>query len=266
MNRKQISQYDMLVRVRQFGAAHADRFPDPSLARDTFAAVAQAVEQLEIHTVAKLTAVQGTPTKAKARAALLALAQRVDQTGRVIAAHTPGLDGTFVLPSEPTDQELLSRSRVFLDRVPAVQAQFIAHLLPPAFVADLKAAVAAFEAARQQRQADKDSRLAARRQIDAALDAGIEAAHALDAMVGNTVAGDAVTLAVWASDRRIVYPPKRSGKTATTEAAASPRAASPDAGSAGAVPLPASPGVAAPAASPAPAHVTAQDETEAKVA
>ena len=55
MNAVQSRRYEMLVRVRDFGDAHADLFQESSLAQQTFAAVAEVV-QLNAHTVSKLSA------------------------------------------------------------------------------------------------------------------------------------------------------------------------------------------------------------------
>src|SRR5207237_6742229 len=139
-------------------------------------------------------AVEGRSTKAKARAALLTLAEKVAQTGRVIAVHTPGLDETFELSAKPTDQELLMRARTFATKAATVKDQFIAHLLPKTFVADVDAAIAAFEAAIQQRQAEKARRIAARTQIEQILTAGIESARALDAMTTNRLGDNPITM------------------------------------------------------------------------
>jgi hypothetical protein len=206
MNAVQLRRYEMLVRVRDFGAAHADLFLDSSLARETFAAVGEAVEQLTAHTVSKLLAVRGTPTKEMARAGLHDRLAAISQTARAIAEHTPGLEEKFVLPEMPSDQVLLMAARVFARDAEPLADRFIAHVMPKTFLADLEDAIGRFEQAIHQREAGKDERIAARARIKAALASGDAAARALDAMVGNRLRDDPATMAVWKRDRRVQYP------------------------------------------------------------
>ena len=49
MKTSDIHRYRMLVRVREFGAAHRDRFPAGSPAGQLFAAISKAVEQLSTY-------------------------------------------------------------------------------------------------------------------------------------------------------------------------------------------------------------------------
>ena len=209
MNNSQLRRYEMLVRVRDFGDAHADLFFESSLARQTFAAVTDAVEQLTAHTVAKLSSVRGTPTKAMARAALTDRLAAISHTARVISATTPGLEEKFVFPDRPSDQGLLMTARVFAQDAEPIADRFIAHVMPQTFLADLVAAIGQFEQAIHQRDAGKDERTVARARIQAALRSGGAAARALDAMVGNRLRDDPVTMAVWKRDRRVQYPPSR---------------------------------------------------------
>ena len=209
MNNSQLRRYEMLVRVRDFGDAHADLFFESSLVRQTFAAVTEAVEQLTAHTVSKLSSVRGTPTKAMARATLLDRLAAISQTARVIAVHTPGLEEKFVIPDKPSDQVLLMTARVFAQGVEPLTDRFIAHVMPETFLADLLAAIGQFEQAMHQRQAGKEERSVARARIKEALTSGVAAARALDAMVGNRLRDDPVTMAVWKRDRRVQYPSSR---------------------------------------------------------
>ena len=97
MNAIERRRYEMLVRVRDFGDAHSDLFPETSLARRTFAAVAEAVQQLNAHAVAKMSSGRSTPTKALARAMLLDRLAAISLTARAIAETTPGLEEKFTL-------------------------------------------------------------------------------------------------------------------------------------------------------------------------
>jgi hypothetical protein len=229
MNALQSRRYEMLVRVRDFGDAHADLFPESSLARQTFSAVAKAVQQLNADTVSKLSSVQGTTTKAKARAALIDRLEAISQTGRVIAEQTPGLEEKFVLPADPSDQALLMTARVFARDAEPFEDRFIEHVMPTTFLADLEEAIGRLERAIHDREAGKSERIAARAKIEAALTSGFAAVRALDAMVGNRLRDDPATLAMWKRDRRVSYPnrPHTNVEASAQASAATPAAAPP---------------------------------------
>ena len=81
MNAVQTRQYEMLVRVREFGDVHRDLFPESSRAGQTFGQVAAAVAQLSGHAVSKmLTAQEGKSTKAIAREALIDQLDKMHRT------------------------------------------------------------------------------------------------------------------------------------------------------------------------------------------
>jgi hypothetical protein len=206
MNAVQSRRYEMLVRVRDFGDAHADLFPESSLARQTFAAVAEAVQQLNAHTVSKLSSAPGTTTKAMARADLRDRLEAIGQTARVIAETTPDLEEKFVLQGFLSNQALLMTARVFARDAEPLGDRFIAHVMPKTFLADLGEAIGRFEQAIHEREAGKDERIAARTRIQAALSSGLAAVRALDAMVANRLRDDPATMAVWKRDRRVQYP------------------------------------------------------------
>ena len=206
MNAVQLRRYEMLVRVRNFGDAHADLFPASSLAHQAFSTVAESVQQLSAHTVSKMSSVRGTTTKATARAALIDRLAAISQTGRVIAEQTPGLEEKFLLPAKPSDQVLLMTARVFARDAEPLKARFLTHVMPKTFLADLEEAIGRFEQAIHERDAGRDDRIAARTNITATVESGLAAVRALDAMVGNRLRDDPATLAVWRRDRRVQYP------------------------------------------------------------
>ena len=226
-------KYEMLVRVRDFGEAHQDLFPESSFARDHFAAVDAAVKALSQHAVSKmLTAREGKSTKVTAREALLTRLEAISDTARAVGQDTAGLEDKFHLPEHLTDQALVTAGRAFARDAEGFAGQFIGHAMPATFIADLNGLVDRFEQANQARQAGKDRQAAARASIEAALASGFVALHKLDAIITNHLRGDAVTMAVWRGDRRIDYRSrKRSTRGASTPTPASgPAPTSADAG------------------------------------
>jgi hypothetical protein len=100
----------------------------------------------------------------------------------------------------------LMTARAFAHDAAPIADRFIAHVMPKTFLADLEAAIGRFEQATHEREAGKDERIAAKARIEAAVTSGLAAVRALDAMVGNRLRDDPVTMAVWKRDRRVQYP------------------------------------------------------------
>src|SRR5262245_7331841 len=104
-------RYEMLVRVRDFGAKYAERFPSSSLGGQAFDTVTAAVAELSQHTASLLsgrgTTREGVTSKAVAREALRDDLDAIVRTARAIALDTPGIDDKFRAPRGNGDQMLL---------------------------------------------------------------------------------------------------------------------------------------------------------------
>ena len=204
-------QYDMLVRVRDFGDRYGHLFPTSSVARQNFEAVAAAIKELDAQDVTHMAASVSARAHRKeiAREALLSRLQGVSQTARVLAADAPGLDVQFPMPNSLSDQALLTTGRKFVRDAELLRSQFLAHGMPASFVADLNALADGFERALRDRGLGREARRAARASTEAALTSGRTAVRSLDAIVTNHLRDDAVTRTVWEQARRIVYPERR---------------------------------------------------------
>jgi hypothetical protein len=201
-------QYDMLVRVRDFGDRYGHLFPTSSLARRNFKKVAAALKELDAQDVTHMAASVSARAHRKeiAREALLARLQAVSQTARVLAADAPGLDQQFPMPYSISDQTLLTTGRTFVRDAEPLRSQFLAHGMPAGFVDDLNALVDGFERALRDRGLGREARRAARASTEAALASGRAAVRSLAAFVTNHLRDDAVTRTVWEQAHRIVYP------------------------------------------------------------
>jgi hypothetical protein len=177
MTKREMRQYETLVRVRDFGTTNADRFPEPSPARQGFATVDRTVSELTEYAVAQMAATRRTAkVRAAAREALLDALETVSRTARVIAASERAFKNTFQLPRR-RPQALLTTGRLFArDAVPAA-ALFAAHGMPETFLSDLNGLVERFEQAIRARDEGKGESAAARARIEAALAAGMGAAR-----------------------------------------------------------------------------------------
>ena len=209
MNAIERRQYEMLVRVRDFGHTYGHLFPATSVAQQNLATVAAAITELDAHDLTHMAASVSARAQSKngAREALLTRVQAISRTARVLAeAGAPGLDAQFEVPAPTTDQTLLTTGRKFARDVEPFSSQFIMHGMPATFVSDLTALVDGFERALRDRGLGREARRAAREETKAAVSSGLAAVRSINAIVTNHLRDDAVTSAVWERDRRIVYP------------------------------------------------------------
>jgi hypothetical protein len=231
MNMPDIRRYEMLLRVKEFGVAHADVFGVATAGGELFATVAQAADKVTEHGVTqthRATAGDRLSTKKIAADALRALLLKIRRTAHAMTPDTAGLDGKFVVPRSHGDQRLLLAARGFLEDAMPLRDQFVAHQLPATFLDDLQAAVGTFEAAIQAHVELREARAAARVGIAEALDAGGAAVDRLDALVTNVFEQQHETLAEWHSVRHvshvsIPYPNRK--RPAEPPAAPAPKAA-----------------------------------------
>ena len=136
MTRMEMRRYAMLARVRDFGQAHRDLFPESSVGGQAFATVAAAVAELSEHAVAKMSSArEGIRAMKDARHWLVDRLEAIARTARAIAADRPGFDDSFRLPRQYSNAALATIARVFIQDAEATKDQFVAHGLPDTFVA-----------------------------------------------------------------------------------------------------------------------------------
>jgi hypothetical protein len=204
MTNREIRRYQMLVRVREFGAAHQHLFPARSVAGKLFAAVAAAAEALQRHDSKELAGrdgeQDGAASKAPAREALRRQIRAITQTAA--ASEVPGLHGKFRAAPDRNDERLLSQARTFLSEAKPFKETFVAHELPADFLSRLRAAIEAFEAAMHDRASGRDQRLGARARFEAAMEDGLSAVRRLSAIVPNKLQ-DPAEVTLWSAARHL---------------------------------------------------------------
>ena len=202
-----VRKYNMLVRVRDFGAARADLFPPGSLGARTFADIGAVVDRLNAGATSESSgrraALQGAVSKAEARAALRRALEAISRTARGIALDTPDIQRKFRVSDGQNDHQLMTTAREFAEDAAPLTEAFLAHGLPEPFVADLRAAIATFERAISGRALAREAHAGARAEIEDALDLAFDTLRRLDAIVENRVAGDPNTLAAWRLARNV---------------------------------------------------------------
>lgn len=228
MTRQERLQYEMLLRVRDFGTAHRQQFPDETMGGKAFRAVSDALPRIQAHATTKvLTAEEGTKAKAAARETMVAQMMAIARTARLMAKRAPGSDAVFHVPDQGPDTALLTAARAFIREGQKAIDRFVLLGLPKTFVANLQEATDAFEQAVHGRRVGRSGLAAAQAGIKTALAEAMDAVHTLDVVVSNTLENDPVTLAVWKRDRRVnpktkPAPVARSAKRTQTQQPAAP--------------------------------------------
>jgi len=224
MNILDIRRYEMLVRVGEFGVAHAEVFPTTSLGGKTFVAVATAVDALKTHLGAQASGIgaarEGTASRAAARRTLRDMVEAISSTARAIGIDASAVDDRFKVPRSRNDQRLIAAARGFAVDAAPLADQFVAHNLPATFLVDLGTAINTFEQTILDHAKIKENNAAASQAITAALDAAHASVRRLDAIVANGLRDDGEALAMWRSARHVSRLGVSSGHPAPTPAPA----------------------------------------------
>lgn len=209
MNNTDIRRYEMLVRVRDFGASHGDVFPLSTIGGQAFAAVSAAAEALSAHAALQVqgtgTSREGTRSRLRARATLRGEMEAIVRTARALALDIQGLDDRFRIPRITSDQELLSVARAFSREAAPLRAQFITHDMPETFIVDLDRAIAAFETAMRGQREGRETHVVARAAIQQVMATGLAAVRRLDAIVPNRLRNDPEKIALWERAHRVEF-------------------------------------------------------------
>ena len=231
MDYKDRRRFDMLTRVRDFGATHGDLFPDSSLAAEAFTAVATAVGDIETAAVAQSSAAVSARASQKrdARRALQERLVLLANTAQVLRDAEESVKAHFVVPKTTNDQRLLTTARQFVQHVAPLRAPFVAHGLPVTFADDLNVLIGRLERAVRDWGVSRDRVVETRGRIKQTLATAAAAIAQLDVIVANHLGADPVVSAVWARSRRIVYAAKPRKVTPEQEGATEPGLVAPTA-------------------------------------
>lgn len=204
MNNLERRQIESLIRIDNFGRENAADFPADSVGGQSFAAIAQAVAELETLGAVRSTAndekLSGTARRKMAREELYDDLARISATARTIALDNEEFANKFRLPRDNrNDQTMLETARAFAEQAVPLKDDFIAYGLPADFVTDLTADITAFETAFNLQDEAGRERVEANAAIDALIEQAMVARRKLDVIVPNVFRGNAGKLADWAS-------------------------------------------------------------------
>jgi hypothetical protein len=208
----------MLVRVRDFGVTHRGQFADGSEVAKAFAAISDAVAEIDAFSKAKLTARrESMPKRLAAKQALSERIAAIARSARVMAKTIPGADEKFPLPTRRSDVAVLTSGRLFLQEAAPLKDMFISCGLPATFVEDLQQAITVFEQQIAGRNAGKTGAVVSQQAIRAALKKGVDTVLSLDALVRNVLGGDRNAMAAWKRDRHVEFAGRTAAAGGTSE-------------------------------------------------
>lgn len=213
MNDQEIRDYQMFVRVRDFGEANANAFPSDSLGGRKFAALKDVINELDRRgtdeTSGRDAAKVSTEGKKGARESLRALMEAISQTAKRMAVSTPGMENSFRMPRTNSDQSLLNTARAFVADAGPLKDQFIEWEMPDTFVEDLSAAIESFEHYVNAKNLNRNKSMTATAAIDEANKRGKQIVNDLDALVRNKFRDNPATLAAWEGASHVERAPRR---------------------------------------------------------
>lgn len=200
-------KFEACLRSNGFGAAHADLFPTGSRLNELFTALDAATARVQAHATDHEAGTresrQRSVSKSVARDALFAQMEPMNRTSRVLAEDSPGLENKFRMPLAFPEQDLLNAARVFLTNATPLKTEFIREEMPSDFLERLTTAISDFEAAINEANRTKGSKVSAHEAQDDDLSEAIGILRNLDAVMRNKFADDRAMLAEWTSASHI---------------------------------------------------------------
>jgi hypothetical protein len=108
------------------------------------------------------------------------------------------------MPKRRSDVAIITSARAFLREAEPHQDQMVNLGLPSTCLTELRATTDAFDEALKEARAGRSGVAAAQAAIRTALADGLNAARLLDIVVPNSIGDDAVSLAAWHRDRKVI--------------------------------------------------------------
>lgn len=226
MTGNEIRNYEMFLRVQEFGTAQAARLAANTYAGELLARLGQTIGRLETHSATQTSSArtlkESSAAKEAARTKLRERLEAISRTAKPLEATMPGVAGKFRVPGRLKDQELLSLARaVSSDAVP-LKAEFVKRGLPPTFVEDLAGAVEDLERAVSQKIQNHDARISSTATVKGLVSEGLGVVRELDPIILNVFSSDAAALAAWESASSVERAPRRRRAVAETPTLTAP--------------------------------------------
>jgi hypothetical protein len=203
MTRQQKYRYESLVRVRDYGTAHSELFPQSSAAGGWFALVSAAVSAVDEHLKNRVVArADARRVKATTRAAVADYMKAIALVARRVTEPDTKAN-RFRMPRRRSLKIELSTARAFVEGAAERRDEFVRYGLPPTFISEFEALVDQLQDAMDTRVSSKTMRREAQQGIVTELARGLRAVRDLDAAVVVATRHDPIRLAAWQAARRI---------------------------------------------------------------
>lgn len=213
MNSLEARILEMLIRVRQFGVAHASDFPASSRGRELFDSVNQFINTIETHSATHAqhtrAAKEKTTQKNAALEALREAMTAIARTARGMERTMPGVQDRFRMPTGMGVQELLATARAFRAGGEQLRDEFIRRGMPSNFVEDFDSRIDRVEEGVDGRAQKSAARVSSKAAISDAAQNAREAVRELDPIVRNVYVTNASALAEWESASHLERAPRR---------------------------------------------------------
>jgi hypothetical protein len=213
-------RFERLVRIADFGEAHADSFDAGSKGGTALANIRTTLTEVGKLDATRNTgdskAKQGTSIKREARASLRSQLANISRTAKTISLDMPEVKDKFRTPNgNVNDQTLLGIARSFVVEATPLRDKFIEYDMPEDFLDTLNKSLTDFEKAINQQNTGVGTRTSAISAIEVALERGEAEAKRLDTIVRNKFRVDPSTLAAWESAQHLEHAGK--GKPAASK-------------------------------------------------
>lgn len=215
-------QYAMMLAVLKFETTYSADLVTDAFARECFSRLRTATATLEQFAQTKYpgknAAREGRTVKSARREALMEDLRAINRTARAMARRLPGVSEKFRMPYNASDLAFLSAARAVVTDAEPLVAEFVKYSLTADFLDDLRADIAAFEAALDERDTASKSVADTNRVIDQHIDEGLDAVRDLDALIRNKYRRDARTLGAWETASHVERAARAASATATPAA------------------------------------------------
>ena len=205
MKKHERTKYEMLRRVRDFGAAHRELFPETTPGGQAFQAIANAIEEFDTNVVTRALVVkQGREDMVVARAAIRREMRVIARTGRSLRKAAVPSARKLRMPGQVSGVALLGAAETFLKESEPHREALLSLGMPATALSTLRESMDSLDAALTVRGEGRRAAKSASEAIKRAFANAGTALATLDIVVPNLVERDSVLFAGWMRDRVVV--------------------------------------------------------------
>lgn len=226
MKKNQRFRYEMFVRVRDYGTAHRDLFPESSNGGHLFAQVAAAVAAIEENLTGRGRArAEAQRVKSSTRGAVADSMKAIVATARRVLSAEPG-SNPFKMPTQQTAAAILGQARLFIEEAQKRPDDFGRLEMTPESITEFVRLVDQLDQAVEVQLNSRTRRREAQTGLETALASGLEIIRNLDVVIANVARQDPVRYGAWRAARRIeaLHRKPSPSKTSAETPAATPAA------------------------------------------